>query len=263
MDLINQNIRFLRKKEGYTQQQFADMLKIKRATLGAYEEGRARPNPDVQQRLTSIFGISLDQLVTQNLSKMMANGSFDPTPKGKDLEGNHLRVLSITVDNEDRENIELVPAKASAGYLNGFSDPEFVESLPKFHLPMLPQGTYRAFEIKGDSMLPLQPGSIVIGEYVSNWTDLRDGHTYVVLSKNDGVVYKRVFSNMDKKDQLILRSDNQSYEPYELGVDDVLELWKAKLYISQVPTEADVNLDKMKNMLEQLQEEVNNLKGKK
>lgn len=260
MDLINQNIRFLRKKKGYTQQQFADMLKIKRATLGAYEEGRARPNPDVQQRLTTVFGISLDQLVTQNLSKMMDGGKLAAAPGGQDVEGNHLRVLSITVDQQNRENIELVPAKASAGYLNGYADPEFIEDLPKFHLPMLPVGTYRAFEIKGDSMLPLQPGSIVIGEYVSNWTDVQDGHTYVVLSKDEGVVYKRLFSTMEKDTRLTLRSDNPSYEPYEVAYEDVLELWKAKLYISQVPSEADVNLDKMKNMLEQLQQEVMHLK---
>src|SRR5690606_251955 len=103
-----------------------------------------------------------------------------------------VRVLSITVDEEDRENIELVPVKASAGYLNGYADPEFIRELPRFHLPIFKQGTYRAFELKGDSMLPLQPGTIVVGEFVEDWKNIKPGETYIIISKSEGVVYKRV-----------------------------------------------------------------------
>jgi hypothetical protein len=60
----------------------------------------------------------------------------------------NLRVLSISVDKEDNENIEMVPLKASAGYLNGYADPEYVAQLPKFYLPMFKQGTYRGFRNK-------------------------------------------------------------------------------------------------------------------
>lgn len=262
MDIINQNIRFLRKQKGLTQQQFADMLNIKRATLGAYEEGRARPNLDVQRELTKIFNISLDQLITKNLSKLVAKNLFKEARTGKDITGSDLRVLSITVDKEENEQIQLVPVKASAGYLNGYADPEFIEELPRFNLPMLSGGTYRAFEISGDSMLPLQPGSIVVGEYTGNWNDIKDGHTYVVLSKEEGVVYKRLFSSVEKDGKLILRSDNPSYSPYDIHIDDVLELWKAKLYISQVPAETDMNMEKMMSMFMQLQQEVIQLKSK-
>lgn len=262
MDIINQNVRFLRKQKGYTQQQFADMLGIKRATLGAYEEGRARPNLEVQRELSRIFNISLDQLITKNLSKLVSKNLFkESTPASEKADGRDLRVLSITVDSEDNENIELVPAKAAAGYLNGYADPEFVQELPKFHLPMLKGGTYRAFEIQGDSMLPLQPGSIVVGEYTTDWHDIKDGHTYVVLSKHDGVVYKRVFNKLEE-DKVLLRSDNPSYSPFELDVDDVLEVWKAKLFITQAGAETDVNMEKMMSMIMQLQQEVISLKGK-
>jgi hypothetical protein len=47
--------------------------------------------------------------------------------------------------------------------------------MPKFYLPMFKQGTYRAFEIKGDSMLPILSGTIIIGEYLENWADVKAG----------------------------------------------------------------------------------------
>src|SRR5690606_26903848 len=116
---------------------------------------------------------------------------WKPTSKGS---SSNLRVLSVTVDANNNENIELVPVLASAGYLNGYNDPEYVKELPKFSLPMFNQGTYRAFEIKGDSMLPLPSGTFIVTEYVENWQDIKAGQTYVIVSRNDGVVYKRIGS---------------------------------------------------------------------
>lgn len=259
-EFVNKNFKELRRKHGSTQQEFADLLKIKRASVGAYEEGRAKPNLEVLQQLSDIFDITLDALITKDISKMSEtdiemNGRFDST-------GKKLRVLSITVDQEEKENIQLVPVKASAGYLSGYADPEYIKDLPRFNLPMLPIGTYRAFEIKGDSMLPLQPGSIVIGEYVENWEDLKDGHTYVILSQEDGVVYKRVFNSTSEKNIITCQSDNPSYAPFEIHAKDILEIWKAKLFISKAEPYADttVSQNDMMQMLHQLQQQVMDLK---
>src|SRR5690606_16107743 len=147
---------FLRKKKGLTQQQFADALAIKRASVGAYEEDRAEPKYELLKKIAQFYNLTMDELVNDVIDE-----KWKPEPKSN---ASNLRVLSITVDENDKENIELVPVKASAGYLNGYGDPEYVAELPKFSLPMFNQGTYRAFEIKGDSMLPLPSGSIIIGE---------------------------------------------------------------------------------------------------
>ena len=146
MEKVTSNIRHLRKHAGYTQAQLAEKLEIKRSLVGAYEEGRAEPKLSTLVNVARLFEVSLDELITTDLS--------DPNykPEVGQPGGGKLRVLAITVDQDDRENIELVPYKASAGYLNGYADPEFMEELPKFRLPMLQSpGTYRAFEIKGDS----------------------------------------------------------------------------------------------------------------
>ena len=147
MSKIPSNIKYLRKKKGLTQQQFADQLGIKRSLVGAYEEERADPKYELLKKIALFFDVSVDDFINENI-----NDKWVPKPKGS---GDNLRILSISVDKDDNENIELVPMKASAGYLNGYADPEFVAQLPKFYLPMFKQGTYRAFEIKGDSMLPL------------------------------------------------------------------------------------------------------------
>ena len=177
-----------------------------------------------------------------------------------------VRVLSITVDSNDRENIELVPQKAAAGYMNGFSDPEYIAELPKFQLPMLPNNaTYRAFEISGDSMLPLSSGSVVIGKYLESVRELKSGKTYVLVTRDEGVVYKRVFNYIDDKGKLYLVSDNKSFSAYEIEPDNVEEIWEAIAYISihfpDPSAQQDITLEKLTGMVLNLQQDMDAVKG--
>src|SRR3978361_2051433 len=255
MSNISSNIKFLRKKKGLTQQQFADQVGIKRSLVGAYEEERAEPKYELLKQLAIFFDVSVDDFINETINEKWA-----PKPKGNPA---NLRVLSISVDKDDNENIELVPLKASAGYLNGYADPEYVAKLPKFYLPMFKQGTYRAFEIKGDSMLPLISGTIIIGEYLENWGDLNTSETYVVISKNDGVVYKRIGNKFKENKKLKWVSDNPVYEPYEINGEDVLEMWKAKAYIStHLPLPApEPTLESLTSMMAQMQRSISDLKS--
>ena len=129
------------------------------------------------------------------------------------IRNKHMRVLAITVDKDNNENIELVESKAQAGYLDNFNDPEFISELPKIYFPMIPEGTFRGFEIRGDSMLPMEPGNIVICSYVENISDIKDDKTYVVISMEGGIVYKRL-KVMKNQNSLLMISDNTAYEPY-------------------------------------------------
>jgi hypothetical protein len=203
----------------------------------------------------------MDQLIGVDLAEAAASHIRGNDGDKPDLSGKRLRVLSITVDGADRENIELVRQKAAAGYLNGYADPEFIEELPRFQLPFLPQGTYRAFEITGDSMLPLVPGTIVVGEYVENWEVLKDGHCYVLVTNSEGVVYKRVYNKLDEGKVLSLHSDNPSYPAYSVKIADVVEVWKAKAYISSVFPDPDMSIQKLASIVLDLQNHVIKLKG--
>ncbi|MBS1683930.1 MAG: LexA family transcriptional regulator [Bacteroidetes bacterium] len=259
MDFIHTNIKFLRKQKGWTQEQLATELNIKRSLIGSYEEGRAKPNYEVLADLGRAFKHSIDNLITRDLRLTEKVPIF--SPEQMDEASKNLRVLAITVDKEDRENIEMVPVKAAAGYLNGYSDPTFLKELNRFRLPFLPAGTYRAFEIKGDSMLPMLPGSIVVGEYVDNWRNIKDGNTYVVLSKNEGIVYKRVFNQVEENGTLVLRSDNTAYPAYSIKIDEVLEVWKAVLHISHMNKGNELSYQNILHLMQELKKDVDELKG--
>lgn len=262
--VIGLNLKYLRKLKNLTQQELANHLDIRRSSIGAYEECRATPRYDTLERISDFFGVSIDLLVKEDLSNYSEEELRDEkSRRGIDPEGKRLRILPITVDKEGRENVEYVPQKASAGYLNGYADPEYITDLPKFQLPMLGPGSFRAFEIKGDSMLPLKSGTIVVGEYVENWREIKNGTTYIIVSETEGVVYKRVYTQTDGQGNvtLILRSDNQSYSPYEVPLEDVREVWKAKLYISNDFPDPEMSLEKLSTIVMDLQQEVIKLKS--
>ena len=250
MSNIASNLKFLRKRKGLTQQQFADALEIKRASVGAYEEDRAEPKYELLRKIARFYELTMDELANDVIDE-----KWRPQPKSN---ASNLRVLSITVDGDERENIELVPVKASAGYLNGYGDPEYVADLPKFSLPMFNQGTYRAFEIKGDSMLPLPSGSVIIGEYVENWHDIKPGQTYVIVSKDDGVVYKRIAYKFKEEEGIKLVSDNKTYESYWVNTDDIIEIWKAKAFIStELPEPSpEPTMETLTSMMAQMQKTI-------
>jgi transcriptional regulator with XRE-family HTH domain len=255
MSNISSNLKYLRKKKGHTQQQFADAMEIKRSLIGAYEEDRAEPKYDLLKRIAEYFELTIDEFINENV-----NDNWKPKPKS---QGSNLRILSITVDKDDNENIEMVPVKASAGYLNGFSDPQYVQELPKFQLPLpfLKNGTFRAFEIVGDSMLPIQSGSIILGEYMDNWNEVKVGETYIVVSKNEGVVYKRAGNRFKENKELKLISDNKVYDAYTIASEDILEIWKAKAYISSTlpdPT-PEPTIETLTTMMSQMQKSISQL----
>lgn len=253
MSYIASNIKYLRKKAGYTQEQFAEKVGIKRSLIGAYEEGRAEPRLLTLTSLANILEVSVDALINDDLMK------------GVSASQKSVKVLSITVDENDEENIELVPQKASAGYLNGYADPEYISDLPKFKLPMLPtNATYRAFEIQGDSMLPLQAGTIIIGKYLESANDIKNGKTYVLITQQEGIVYKRVFNYIEEKGKIYLVSDNKSYSAYDIPASDVEEIWEAKAFISIKFPDAEageeISLQKLTGVLMDIQSDVKNIK---
>jgi transcriptional regulator with XRE-family HTH domain len=272
--MINTNLKFWRRELALTQAQMADKLGIKRSLVGAYEEGRAEPRLATLVNMARLFGISLDQLVTTDFSKKKnakaaatmrqlepAKGPENPEGGDDFPGGGKLRILALTVDRDQNENIELVPQKAAAGYLNGYADPEYLEVLPKFRLPMLPQnGTYRAFEITGDSMLPITSGTVIVGRYVDEWTSIKDGTPCIVVSSKDGIVFKRVFNKLRQNAMFALHSDNQQYSPYDVNVDDVLEIWEAKSYISNTFPIADLSLERVASLVLDLQQQVAQLR---
>ena len=152
--------------------------------------------------------------------------------------------------------------KAAAGYLNGYADPEFIDELNTFTLPMLAPGSYRAFEIVGDSMLPTPSGSIIVGEKVEDTENLKSSNTYIVVSRQEGIVYKRIMKNGRSKQKLTLVSDNPVYQPYQIDANDVLEIWQAQMVITRANQQQRWDVDQLASIVSNLHDQVNSLKKK-
>src|SRR5215216_5646875 len=191
MGIANKNLKYLRKLRGWTQEEFAKKLRIKRSLLGAYEEERADPRMEVLEIVADMFKLTLDDLLRKELSEN--KGSYISKRRAQKLASG-------------RADIPFVPVKAAAGYLAGYADPEFIDELNTFTLPMLAGGDYRAFEIVGDSMMPTPSGSVIVGERVQDLEDVKSNQTYIVVSKTEGVVYKRMMKSNKQKNKYTLIS---------------------------------------------------------
>ncbi|MBR9846679.1 MAG: LexA family transcriptional regulator [Algicola sp.] len=218
MKIIAKNIKHLRSLKKLSQEALAEELNITRSRIGSYEENRSSPTIEVLIKLSDYFKIPIDILLRNDLTKSKDSSFIEI--------GNQRVLFPITVDSDDENLIEVVPVKASAGYLAGYDDPEYIEQLQKIKLPFLPTGKHRAFPIKGDSMLPMKDGSFVIGRFIEDRQDIKTGKTYVLVTLNDGMVYKRVINNIELNNSLLLISDNKIYNGYSVPMSEVLEVWE-------------------------------------
>ncbi len=246
--MLAENIKKLRKLKKLTQNDLAERLGVNRSAIGAYEEGRAEPRLSTLRLLSALFECSLDDLVL---------GNDDLSRELSDVKGKSLRVLPIVVDKDDQEQMSLVPIKASAGYVQGYGDVEFIRRLPHFKMPFIELSanrSYRVFQIKGDSMLPVSPGSYIMCEYIPDWNEIRSDDCYVVVTREDGVVYKRLINRLRENNTLLLKSDNILYEPYSISASNILEIWKAKGFVSFRLPDANEGLNSIRHVSEVLHE---------
>ncbi|HEX6914105.1 MAG TPA: LexA family transcriptional regulator [Chitinophagaceae bacterium] len=248
MSFAGKNLRYLRKLRGWTQEEFANKLGIKRSLLGAYEEERAEPRLEVTETICGIFKLSMEEFFLKDLSAAKGSSYIE-------------RRRQLKMASESSQ-IQFVPVKAAAGYLAGYADPDFLDELNTFTLPMLAPGQYRAFEIVGDSMLPTPSGSVIVCERVDDKDDIRNSQAYIVVSRNEGIVYKRVMKNNKAKAKLTLVSDNPQYEPYNINADDVLEMWKAVYVLHKPSPQPRWDMNQLATVVNTLQEQVSTLKKK-
>lgn len=260
---VGSNIKLIRKRLKKSQEEVANDLGLTRSSYSGYENGVAQPNLEVLIQLSDYYGISTDDLLKKDLSKFSEN-DWVKLEKGVhvDVKGQKLRVLTSIVNEENEDLIELVPMKASAGYTAGYADPDYLKILPTFHLPFLSKDRkYRSFPIKGDSMPPVGEGSFVVAEFIQNWMSIRNGTPCIVVTKDDGIVFKVVHNLLDSKQSFQLCSTNPFYEPYLVHANEILEIWKFVNYIS--PELPDVRPDdnKLSKSIQSLQQEVSELKN--
>lgn len=250
MSLLSDNMRVLRDRMKISQQKTADSLKITRGRYVKYEDGSSEPPLEILVRISRFFNVSIDLLLTVDIRKY-------PLDNLMNLPNNRI-VLPITVDGKGENKIEIIPQKAQMGYLKGYSDPDYIESLDTISLPFLRNGKFRAFPAAGDSMPPYNEGTFLVGKYVESKTDLKAGKTYIFIT-TDGIVYKR-YAKQNKSGTLV-SSDNTFYEPYEINWSDVYEIWEFACSINTKEIAPDeVDNKSVKEMFLSLKKEIGMLR---
>ncbi len=260
------NLSFLRKNKGLTQAEVATALGLKRNTFSNYETTHSEPDLNTLEKIASFFDISMDELISIDLSKgglvELKGGNDDKNDDRDKINGGvaggnvtaavrqYLPPIEedlpvsvvgstlypyrrfqapkiITIDSQGEENIIYVPVKARAGYMLGYGDPQFIQSLSAYRLPGYTNGTYRIFEVEGHSMFPtLQDADRVIARW-ADISEVRDDRVYVLVTRTQGVLIKRLI-NRHHEGKIIVKSDNNhagEFPTIVMDVDEVAEIW--------------------------------------
>lgn len=253
--MLNSNLKVLRKLHKLSQEALANELNITSSQLSNYEQGIREPKVEFLIKIAKKFHVSLDVLLRVDLSKTDMKSLINV--------GNNRILLPVIIDKTGADRIEIVHTQASAGYLSGYGDPEFIEDLPLMDLPFLKNGKFRGFHIIGDSMYPhVKEKDLVVGKFIESIEEIKNGNTYIVLTK-EGLVYKRLEYRLKQDGTIHFISDNPLYKPYQVHPEDILELWEYTCLIdTQEKRWQDTVVEALALSLQSLQKDVLEIKAR-
>ena len=252
---ISDNLKWLRGKQNLSQQKAAEGMKFGLDQYKKYEYGKNTPPAEALLVISRFYHISIDLLLTVDLSKIDLDSLLR-------LEDNRI-LFPIKVDAKGENLVEIVTHKAKAGYASGgYADYNFISELEHIHLPWLNKNEkYRTFPIDGDSMPPHNSKSYVIGKYVEKLGDVINGKTYVIITTNNEMVYKRL--NKNGKNSFALHSDNTFYEPYPVKFSEIAEIWEYVGSLEREQFKPDAyDVMELSSVIRKLQHDVSDLKQK-
>ncbi|WP_165871530.1 XRE family transcriptional regulator [Flaviaesturariibacter flavus] len=251
-------MKHLRKRSAKTQEQLGQDIRLGRTTIANYEAGFSSPtDPEVLIRLSHVFGVSIDELLTRDLSQAFSNAAPNrtaaaappPSPltdfvrRRQVLYETTLKLHHsmgtpnvIVVDSQGEEKIVFVPKEEAVLYSERRKESAWLGSLPLYALPGLQPETHRMFEVADGAMSPrFTPGDRIVCRWLAGLDDLRDGHAYLVVTQA-GLWLRRVLNRLPEQGGLQLVADDPTAvppsAPTNVRREDLLELWSVEWVIS-------------------------------
>ena len=261
MSFFAKNIKLLRQRKHLSQDVVAKELNLTRSSLSGYENSTAQAPYEVLIKLSSFYNISIDIILKKDISKIPDRSLSDMEQNGNyDIYGTQLRTLVTSSTDNTKPNSELVPIQAIGVYNTNYNDPDFIKDLPLMKLPFLADSKrYRAFPITDESMIPATKGSYVVTEYFTDWSNIEDGEYYVIVSESKGVLFKQIFNNKPDDKSIQLCSNDPSFEPFDIKISDIKEVWKFTSYISNTFQNNGNSNDKLYFTVKELQRKIKNI----
>ncbi len=250
---VGDNIRKIRQAKKISQAQFAKLFNLARPSVGAYEEGRSEPKIDTIIQIAKHFRISIDVLLTRNLTVSeiysfdLLNQKLDKAHRIKDDQ------------NTIGKDVGFVPLSEQLNYIVNHSNNSYIKGLQKIKIPVSENESYRVFELQGNEMEHQQQG-LIHGNYLIckqiGIKDLKKTLDEVIVLVTKERILTRRLSELNKN-ILVLNTDNPNYDDLEIEQKDVLEFWQTiAVYNTSLnpPT-------RMEERMLRIEEELKKLKG--
>lgn len=247
-------IRELRAKANLSQQNLSDKTGIPKGRIAQWEVGKGQPKVADFEVLVNFFATQLSlsseeiknfndetdgALIKPLRKKANATDKGDLYPEDGERYIRRTNEYVVVEDGNYRLKVKKVDHKAFAGYLAGWADPVYIESLPftivtvkEFH-----SGEYRSFEVSGDSMdyegkRAIEDGDHVIGRRIERdlWTSklhIKQWREWVIVH-DEGIVVKHIVKHDVDLGLITCRSYNEdkiAYPDFDLNLDEVYELY--------------------------------------
>lgn len=194
------SLRKLRKQKGYSQADIADALGIAQNSYSRYENGQRQPDIDMLQKLSKIFGVTVDDLLKDT----------EPIAFGKQIK------IEPELVAEDEILIPVVASLRCGFGRSGEATFRDRKPVPKSYVKRWGKDIVY-YEAVGESMMPtITPGDLLITVPGSVWED----GWVVVVDVNDSDTVKRIYRADDGGINLVPDNPKQ-YTTMHLTKEDL------------------------------------------
>ena len=210
-------------------------LYLKQKNINASEFGRTIGVSNAY--ISSIVqSIPPDKLQRITLNYPDLNTGWLLTGDGEMLKNSALKSDAREKEINEFVHVPMVPVRAKAGYLIGYGDQEYVDTLPT--IPVITDrtfhGKYRCFEVEGDSMDDGSSDALCDRDVVLCREIRRDLWQYklhindwdFVIVHKEGILIKRIVEHNVDRGTITCHSLNPMFGPdFTVNLLDVYELY--------------------------------------
>jgi len=258
MSVIGKNIKKIRVVKKLSQAAFAEIFHLARPSVGAYEEERSEPKIDTIIQMAAYFGISVDSLLTKELT-INELYKFDIYHDINKEAGDRRKKQSV-VNNK----VPMIKINDYVEYIVNFENKDYLESKKEIVPPFEVNRNAIAFELNGSEMEynhnGLHHGDILFGRIIDKFESnlLKEGAIYVIVSKS-AISTRRL---MNKGKLLSFSSDDPNYPELVIETQKVLQLIEVEGAYSNYlnpPKMIDERVLRLENEMDILRKQVNGL----
>lgn len=223
-----ERVEFIMNKEGLNKNSFSKAINLSNnVTITRILNEKRKPSNSTIDKILKAF--------PKYSRKWLTEGVGDPLIP--DAEYMAYKIECSPALDTNVMMVPLVNQYVHAGYMSGYADEEYVETLPK--IPWIVdkeyKGRYISFEVKGDSMddglkHSYEQGDILLcreinPDYWKCKLHIHQWDAFVIVHKTEGIVVKQIIDHDVEKGIITVHSFNPIYEDYKIDLREVAQIF--------------------------------------